>query len=402
MSLNRYRLRHLVKKKHKGAIRASRLLSRPDRLIGVILIGNNLVNSIAATIATVIGVRLYGDLGVAVAPFVFTILVLIFAEVTPKTIAALRPESVAFPSSIILRPLLTGLYPAVWIINYVSNLLARVTGVNPDTDKVQVHLRPEELRTVVDEAGDLIPDQHQSMLLNILDLEKATVEDIMVPRNEVEGLDLEEDISELLKKIRNSDYTRLPVYKGDINEVIGVLHLRNASRFMYSQDADITADAIKRFAREPYFVPLSTPLHTQLFNFQQQKRRIAMVVDEYGAVQGIITLEDILEEIVGDFTTNKAEDSSEDITAADNGWYSIDGGTPIRDINRELGWQLPVDGPKTLNGLMMEHLESIPDGNSSFQIGNYRFESVILSDKKIDRAKVQEVLSEKPEQGDLF
>lgn len=389
MALNRYRLKHLVNKKNKGAIRATELLKRPDRLIGVILLGNNLVNFYAAAIVTVLGARLYGDLGITIGTLLLTVVILLFSEVTPKTIAALHPEKVAFPASLILKPLLITLYPFVWSISRVSNYLARLLGVDPDTHQHQDHLHPEELRTVVDEAGELIPDQHQAMLLNILDLEKATVEDIMIPRNEVVGLDLDDDIPSLLKKIRSSEYTRLPVYQGDINKVVGMLHLRNVSRILYGDDTEVTHEAIKRFTREPYFVPLSTPLHVQLLNFQKQKRRIAIVVDEYGDVQGIVTLEDLLEEIVGDFTTNLAEEINQDISPLEDGWYLIDGGASLRDINRTLLWQLESDDAKTLNGLIMEHLENIPDGNTCFQIGHYRFETVTLGDKMIDRVKVK-------------
>ncbi|MGQ9426341.1 HlyC/CorC family transporter [Gilvimarinus sp. F26214L] len=393
MALNRYRLKHLVKKQNKGAIRATELLERPDRLIGVILIGNNLVNILASAIATVIALRLFGDAGIAVATVLLTIVMLIFSEVTPKTIAALRPEKIAFPASLVLRPLLTALYPAVWLINHASNGLARLFGVNPEHQQGHEHLRPEELRTVVDEAGDLIPDQHQKMLLNILDLETATVEDIMIPRNEVEGLDLQDDIPTLLRKIRCSEYTRMPVFEGDINKIVGILHLRNAARFLYGEDREVTHDAIKRFAREPYFVPLGTPLHTQLLNFQKHKHRIAIVVDEYGDVQGIATMEDLLEEIVGEFTTNLAEDQSDEIVALEDGWYLIEGSTSVRDVNRGLHWELPTDGPKTLNGVMLEYLENIPDGNSCFQIGSYRFETVSLSEKVIDSARVKSVVA---------
>lgn len=398
MALNRYRLKHLVKKKNRGAIRATDLLKRPDRLIGVILIGNNLVNILASAIATVIAIRLYGDAGIAIATALLTIVILIFAEVTPKTLAALHPERIAFPASILLRPLLILLYPAVFLINHISNYLTKLLGVDANDHQHDEHLRPEELRTVVDEAGDLIPDQHQEMLLNILDLEKATVEDIMIPRNEVEGLDLEDDIPTLLRQIRASEYTRLPVYEGDINNVIGMLHLRNASRFLYGEDTDVTHDAIKRFTREPYFVPMSTQLHTQLLNFQKQKRRIAIVVDEYGDVQGVVTLEDLLEEIVGDFTTNLAEEQHQEIVPAGDGWYLIDGSSSIRDINRALDWDLTSDGPKTLNGLVMEYLENIPDGNTCIQVGHFRFETVTINDKMIEHVKVRAI----PPQPALF
>ena len=389
MSLNRYRLKHLVKKQHRGAKRAAKLLSRPDRLIGVILIGNNLVNILATSIATVIAIRLYGDAGIAIASLGLTLVILIFAEVTPKTIAALHPEKIAFPATLILKPLLTLLAPAVWLVNTLSNGLARLLGIDPQHNQQAEQLRPEELRTVVDEAGSLIPAQHQDMLLNVLDLEKATVEDIMIPRNEVIGLDLERPMEELLHQLRNSDYTRLPVYQGDINKVIGILHLRNAIRFLHGDDANITHAAFKRFAGEPYFIPEGTPLHTQLLNFKRAKRRMALVVDEYGDIQGLVTLEDLLEEIVGDFTTNSAEEQNEEIQSLNDGWQLIDGSTSIRDINRNLGWTLPTGGPKTLNGLAMEFLENIPDAGISFRIDNYHFETERLSDKKIEQARVR-------------
>lgn len=391
MSLNRYRLKHLSKKKHAGAQRVADLLKRPDRLIGIILIGNNLVNILASAIATIIAIRLYGDAGIAIATLLLTLAILVFAEVTPKTVAALYPEKIAFPASLILKPLLYILYPAVWLVNHVSNGLARLFGVDPTKHTRTEHLRPEELRTVVDEAGDLIPDQHQGMLLNILDLEKATVEDIMIPRNEIVGLDLEDDIPALMQQIRNTDYTRLPVYEGDINNVVGLLHLRNVGRFVYGDDSTITHDAIRRFSRDPYFVPESTPLHIQLLNFQKEKRRMGVVVDEYGDVQGLVTLEDLLEEIVGEFTTNRAEEQSEDICSLSGGWFMIEGGTSIRDINRSLGWELPTDGPKTLNGLVVEHLENIPDAHVSFEIERYRFETAEISDKMIAKARVCEL-----------
>jgi Mg2+/Co2+ transporter CorB len=289
MSINRYRLKHLTKKGDRGALRVARLLRRPDRLIGLILIGNNLVNVFAAAIATIIAMRLYGDAGVAIGGVLLTLAMLVFAEVTPKTIAALHPERVAFAASIILRPLSYLLYPFVIMINAISNGIARLFGIDAKAHIHIEHLHPDELRTVVDEAGDLIPDQHQGMLLNVLDLEKSTVEDIMIPRNEVEGLDLENSVTELLQQIRTSEYTRLPVYEGDLNNVIGVLHLRNAARFILGDDSTVTHQAIREQVSEPYFVPESTKLHTQLLNFQQQKSRMALVVDEYGEVQGIVT-----------------------------------------------------------------------------------------------------------------
>lgn len=397
MSLNRYRLRHLVKKKNKGALRASGLLRRPDRLIGVILIGNNAVNVLAASIATVIGLRLFGErfgaeVAMGIASTLLTLALLIFAEVTPKTVAALYPERIAFPASVVLKPLLFILYPIVWLVNHASNGIVRLFGINAHTKTgLTDHLHPEELRTVVDEAGDLIPDQHQGMLLNILDLEKATAEDIMIPRNELVGIDLEHDIKDILQLIRTCDYTRLPVFIGDINEIIGVLHLRHATRFLTGNDELITHDDIRSHMEKPYFVPESTALHTQLLNFQKQKKRMAIAVDEYGDVQGIVTLVDLLEEIVGDFATDTAEEDDQEIVPLEDNWYLVDATASIRDVNRSLGWSLPTDGPKTINGLMVEFLESIPVAFCSFQIGKYRFEVTKLSDTRIEQTTICEI-----------
>lgn len=383
MSINRYRLRHLTKRGDSNALRVARLLQRPDRLLGLILIGNNLANNFAAALTTVIAMRLYGDNAIAVAGILLTFVMLVFSEITPKTAAALYPERIAFISSWILRPLSYLLYPAVMAVNLFSNALVRLCGMDASKHSHIEQLKPDELRTVVAEAGDLLPEQHQGMLLNILDLEKSTVEDIMIPRNEVEGLDLDLPVTDLLRRIRTSEYTRLPIYHGDINKVVGILHLRNATRFILGDDSKVTHEAIREFSNEPYFVPESTKLNMQLLNFQQQKCRMALVVDEYGEVQGIVTLEDLLEEIVGDFTTNSAEEESTDIVAQESGWYLIDGGTFVRDINRALEWGLATDGPKTLNGLAMEYLENIPDADVGFQIDQYRFETTQVTDKVI-------------------
>lgn len=394
MSVNRYRLKHLTKKGDKSALRVAKLLQRPDRLLGLILIGNNLVNNFAAILAGFIAARLYGDGAdgaIALAGILLTLVMLVLSEITPKTIAALYPERVAFITSWILRPLSYLLSPAVLAVNFLSNGLVRLCGIDASKHSHMEHLNPDELRTVVAEAGDLLPDQHQGMLLNVLDLEKSTVEDIMIPRNEVEGLDLELPVAELLQRIRTSEYTRLPVYEGDINKVVGILHLRNATRFILGDDSTVTHDAIREFSGEPYFVPESTKLNMQLLNFQQQKSRMALVVDEYGEVQGIVTLEDLLEEIVGDFTTNSAEEESTDIAVQEDGWHLIDGGTFVRDINRALDWQLPTDGPKTLNGLAMEYLENIPDADIGFQIEQYRFETTQVTDKVIAWLRVSKV-----------
>ncbi|MCG6658275.1 HlyC/CorC family transporter [Halomonas campisalis] len=384
MSINRYRLSHQAGSGDSRAKRVVRLLARPDRLIGVILIGNNLVNNLAAAIATVLAIHFFGEVtGPAIAPLLLTIVILIFAEVTPKTYAAVKPERIAFPASLVLEPLLKLLYPLVWLVNVISNGLLKLLGVK-SIEGGGDNLTRDELRTVVHEAGTLIPHRHQAMLLSILDLENVTVNDIMVPRHEVVGIDLDDELEDILTQVRTSQHTRIPVYKGDINNIIGMLHLRNAARFL-SRD-EVTKASIVQEAREPYFIPESTPLHTQLVNFQKQKRRIGIVVDEYGDVEGLVTLEDILEEIVGEFTTDVAG-QDQDIHRQDDGSHLIDGTANIRDINRLLGWQLPTDGPKTLNGLILEHLESFPDGPACLQIGTTRMEILEVRDNLITAAR---------------
>ena len=384
MSINRYRLSHQARSGERRAQRVLRLLSRPDRLIGVILIGNNLVNNLAAALATVLAIHYFGEVtGPAIAPLILTIVILIFAEVGPKTYAAIKPERIAYPASVALEPLLKVLYPLVWLVNTISNGLLRLIGVKSLTGNGD-HLTRDELRTVVHEAGTMIPRRHQAMLLSILDLENVTVNDIMVPRHEVVGIDLEDELESILAQIRTSQHTRVPVFKGDINNIIGMLHLRNAARFL-SKD-EVTKAAIVQEAREPYFIPESTPLHTQLLNFQQQKRRTGIVVDEYGDVEGLVTLEDILEEIVGEFTTDMAG-MHQEMHLQDDGSYVIEGTANIRELNKSLGWQLPTDGPKTLNGLILEHLESFPEGPTCLQVSNVRMEIIEVRDKVITSAR---------------
>jgi len=384
MALNRYRLRHLIKHNHRGAIRAGKLLDQPDRLIGLILIGNNLVNFIAASVGTAIAVRLWGNLGFILAPVLLTIIVLVFAEVTPKTIAALYPEKVAYPSSLLLIVLMKVFYPAVWMINKVSNGLVRLCGLKVEGGN-SLHLTKEELRTVLDESGGLIPRKRHGMLLNILDLEKATVEDIMVPRNEVVGIDLDDDIAGILETISKSSHTLLPVFKKDLNEVIGFMHMRNMSKLIDIEE--INKAELMQLIEEAYFVPESTPLHTQLFKFQNNKKRMAIVVDEYGDVQGIITIEDILEEIVGNFTTNLSEET-DDIHPQPDGTYIIDGTATVREINKALDWDLPIDGPKTLNGLLTEMLEMIPEKNVCVRLPFHCAEILNVQDNAIRTVKM--------------
>jgi len=384
ISLNRYRLRHLAKAKHPGATRANRLLERPDRLIGLILLGNNFVNILASSIVTLIALELMGEAGIAVAAILLTVVILIFAEVTPKTLAALHPERIAFPASYVLGPLLWLLYPLVWVINGIANGLLRLLGVAPAAADAQ-HLSTEELRTVVNEAGALIPRRHQKMLLNILDLEKVTVEDIMVPRNEVFAIDLADEWSTIVKQLTASQHTRIPVCREGIDHVVGILHIRNVLPLLTRED--FGKDALNDILREPYFVPEGTPLNQQLLNFQRQKRRIGLVVDEYGDIQGLVTLEDILEEIVGEFTTAPST-TVRDVYPQEDGSFLVDGGANIRELNRTLHWQLPTDGPKTLNGLILEYLETIPEPGTSLRLAGYPLDIMQTTGNAVKIARI--------------
>ncbi len=386
IALNRYRLRHMAKEGKRSAIISEKLLARPDRLIGLILLGNNLVNFMAASIATLVGIRLLGDLGVALAPIVLVMVFLIFAEVMPKTIAALKPESIAFPASYILAPMMKLAYPAVWLINWVSNGLLNLMGISLN-DQGDDHLSREELRTVVLEAGALIPQRHQRMLINILELENVTVDDIMVPRNEVTAIDLDEPINEIIEQISHCQHTRLPVYQSSIDNIIGVIHLRRVARLMTEKN-ELTHEAIKEVLIDSYFVPKGTPLHTQLMHFQRNKRRFGIVVDEYGVIQGLVTLEDILEEIVGEFTTDMQAHNL-DIQSQEDDFYLVDCSVHLREINRQLKWSLPTDGPKTLNGLLLEHLEFIPESGTTLKIDNYLVEVTQVSENSIKMARIK-------------
>lgn len=371
MSLNRYRLRHLADKKHKGAMRAFRLLGQPDKLIGLILLGNNFVNILASAIATIIGIRLLGEAGVLAATAILTVIVLVFAEVTPKTLAAMHPEKFALPATLILEPLLRLLYPFVWFVNLSSRLIFKILGIRQTTSSDK--LSSEELRIVVNEAATMIPKGHQKMLLSILDLEKVTIDDIMVPRNEIVGVDLEDDWSDIIKQLAETQHTRLPVYEGDIDHIVGIIHIRRALRFFHMEDT--TKDDFRKIIREAYYVPTGTPLNTQLLNFQHERRRNAMVVNEYGDILGLVTLEDILEEIVGEFTTDPSA-TRKDVQTKEDGTYLIDGSITIRELNKILDWKLPIEGPKTLNGLIIEYLEHIPEPGTSMMLDNYPIEII--------------------------
>ncbi len=383
MALNRYRLRHLVREGHRGAMKANRLLQRRDRLITLILIGNNLVNFLAASIATVVGIRLLDDTaGPVAAAVICTLVFLVFAEVTPKNFAQYRPETLAFRSSYLLEPLLKILHPLVSGINVITNYVASPVMQRTSTESDE--LSADQLRTVVDELS-AIPLDRQDMLLRILDLEKAVVEDIMVPKAEIVGIDINEDNAGIVASIQSSQHTRLPVFRETIDDVVGILHLRRASRFLAGEEFT-KADLVQE-TEEPYFVPEGTQLPVQLIHFKNERQRIGLVVDEYGDIQGLVTLEDILEEVVGEFTTDFAAEIQEVHPQAD-GSYIIEGAALLRDVNRMLGWVLPTSGPRTINGLVLEHLEFIPETNVSLRIGPYRLETLQINDNVVRTVRV--------------
>ncbi|GAB6264464.1 HlyC/CorC family transporter [Photobacterium sp. 53610] len=386
MALNRYKLRHLASQGHRGAKRVEKLLNRPDRLIGLILIGNNLVNILASAIATILGMRLYGDVGVAIATGALTMAVLVFAEVTPKTLAALYPEKVAYSSSILLQLLMKLMYPLVLFVNGITNGFLRLLGLRVDNMN-DSPLSSEELRTVVNEAGSLIPRRHQDMLLSILDLENVKVEDLMVPRNEIVGININDDWKSIVRQLSHSAHGRIVLYRDSIDEVVGMLRVREAYRLMMDKN-DFSKENLLRAADKMYFIPEGTPLNIQLLKFQRRKERIGLIVDEYGDIQGLITLEDILEEIVGEFTTSISPTLAEEITPQSDGSLLIEGTANIRELNKSLNWDLPTDGPRTLNGLLLEHLEDIPDSILSVSVAGYQMEIVEISDNMIKQVKI--------------
>ncbi len=384
MSLNRYRLKHLAEKNHGGAQRALELLSDPEKLISLILLGNNFINILITQLATYIGYRVYGDVGIAIATGLLTLVLLLFAEVTPKTLAANQPEKIAFPAAYIYKPLSRLLSPIVWIINLLSKLvLVPLQGsYQPATNDA---LTSGELRVAVSETLGLIPDSHRDMLLSILDLEKVTVDDIMVPRSEIIGIDLEDSWNDTLKQISNMSYSRIPIYSGNIDNLVGIAQLRKILPLM--MEDDFTPDSLEKLTRRSYFIPEGTPLTTQLINFRKNKRRMGFVVDEYGDIQGLVAIEDILEEIVGEFTTDPTA-LHQPFFQDEDGSFLIDGSTHIRDINRNLNVNLPSDGPRTLNGLILEHMEFIPESGTSLKINHYPIEIMQVKNNMVKTARL--------------
>ena len=384
MAINRYRLKHLVKNRHKGARRVTKLLSRTDRLLGLILIGNNFVNILASALATIIAIRIWGEVGILYVSLLLTFIILIFAEVTPKTIAAIKPESIAFPASFVLKPLLKILGPIVSLIGAISNSLTNLVGVNPEKE-IEEELSSEELKTILQSSG--MPKTQLEMLLGIFDMDYLSVNDVMIPKNEIVGIDLTSDIESIVGDLNNIRFTYIPLYKNTIDNIAGFISTNKKADFLGLNKP--SKKTLKSFTESPLFIPENTPLNKQLANFQLENKRVGLIVDEYGDIEGLITLRDILEIIVGEITSDRAEKM--DIMPQADGSFMLEGSMMIRDINRRIGWDLPTDGPKTLSGLILETAQSIPESNVGIKIGEYRFETVLIKDNVVKMAKAQRI-----------
>ena len=385
MTLNRYRLRGQAESGNRGARLALKLLTRPDRLLGVILLGNNFANIAASSVATLLTLELYGEKAIAAAAGLLTFLILVFAEVAPKTLAALNPERVAFPAAFILQPLLWIFYPLVWLINIIANRTLHLFGVSFKKKPIE-EITAEELRAIVREADVLIPETHQDMLLAILDLEKITVDDVMVPRGKIEGINLDAELDEILNQVSTSRYTRLPVYHGSLDNVMGMIHVRRVLNLV--REGKLDKNAFEQALIEPYYIPSGTTLNTQLLNFRQVKRRVGLVVDEYGDIQGLVALDEILEEIVGDFSTQTIG-RMEDVLPQKDGSFLVRGTVSLRDLNRKLGWNLPTEESRTLNGLIVEYLENIPEPGTSLMIHGFQVEILRTRGTAIEITRVR-------------
>jgi Mg2+/Co2+ transporter CorB len=389
MSINRYRLRHRAREGSTGARAAEHLLAQPDRLIGVILVCNNFVNSASAAIVTVISLTLGGEAYAAIGVGIYTVVLIIFGEVAPKTFGALYPERLALPAALVYQVLLKTLYPIVWATNVLANGVLRLMGISREKAST-TSLSREELRTVVAEASTVIPHRHQRMLMSILDLERINVEDIMVPRNEIAGLDVSDDWDDILDQLRDSRHTRIPVFDGSVDELVGILHMKKVARLLARGELDREQLVALAKSREPYYVPEGTSLNTQLVNFQRQRRRVAFVVDEYGDVQGLVTLEDLLEEIVGEFTSDTSS-LHKDVHREKGGTFIVNASASVRTLNRKMGWSLPTSGPRTLNGLIVEYLETIPDPGTSLRVNDYSIDILQTGDNAVKTVRLKPI-----------
>lgn len=392
MALNRYRLKHLAQRGHRGARLTAQLLAKTDKLLGVILLGSTLVNAASATVAAVLSVRFLGnaEFALTIGALSVTFVTLVFSEITPKVVGATYPERIAFPSSYILAPLLKLAYPIVWFVNLFVHLLLRLIGLHRATGAQATTLSMEELRTLVLEAGKYIPPKHQSILVNLFELENTTVDDIMVPRNQIEAIDIDAPIELIRNQLSTSHHTRLPVYREHTDNIVGIIHVRKVLHQL--QNGEMTAETLEEVAQDPYFIPAGTSLLTQLQHFQENQRHLGLVVDEYGELLGLASIEDILEEIVGEFTTHAPAQAGVYRKQEDGSWL-VDGGSLLRDLNRKLGLSLPLDGPKTLNGLILEHFEDIPEAGTSFKIAGHTMEIVQTQDRVVKVVRIFPVLA---------
>jgi Mg2+/Co2+ transporter CorB len=385
----------LVKENDKGAIRADKLLKRPDRLLGVILIGNNFVNILAASLTTVLCINLFGDSGVVIGSIVLTLIILVFAEITPKTFAALNSEKVALPASLILKYLQKILRPLVLFVNFFSNFFMRLLGTKETT--INEDLSPEELKSVLENSGDLIPKKYQDMLISVLELDKVSVDEVMTQRSEVIGIDINQPIENILSNLQNNQKDFLPVYNESLDDLRGVIDLYGITAFLSNEDKSI--ESLIESLDEAYFIPENTPLSTQLFNFQKNKKTVAVIIDEYGSVKGLVTIKDVLEEIVGELATDIDKETVE-IMKQKDGSYLIDASVPLRELNKKLNWQLPINGAKTLNGLIIDQVETIPENNIKIEIDNYVIETVLIRNNMIKIARVLQIKQEDEELSD--
>ena len=393
MALNKYRLKHLIKQNNRSAKRADKLLKRPDRLLGVILIGNNFVNILAAALTTILCLELFGNSGVFIGSVILTIIILIFAEVTPKTFAAKNAESIALPASGILKVLQKFLYPLIWVVNFFSNSLLGLLNVKDENKNEDI--TTEELKSVLENSGEMIPKRYQDMLTSILDLDEILIDEIMTPRNEILGIDIEENFEILMEKIAINQKEIMPIYEQSLDNLKGTIDTNGIKKFLISNKLSIKS--FMDFADDVYVALENTPLSNQLFNFQKDNKTSAVVVDEYGDVKGLIDINDILEEIVGELSTDKARDKI-DIQEQKDGSYLIDGSAAIREINKKLSWDLPLEGPVTLNGLILEKIQTIPESNVSINLNNYLIETVLIKDNMIKFAKILKLSVSEPKE----
>jgi len=386
MTLNRYKLRHQAKNGDRAARRVEKLLRRPDRLLSLVLIGNNLVNILASALATIVGMRLHGDEGVAIATGILTFVVLVFAEVLPKTVAALYPERVAFPSSWLLGPLQIVMLPLVWLLNTITRIMMRMVGMKTDS-AANSALSKEELRTIVYESRTLMSHRNQDMLLSVLDLEKVNVDDIMVPRNEIVGININDDWKSIVRQLTHSPHGRIVLYRDSLDDTISMLRVREAYRLM-TEKKEFTKEVMLRAADEIYYVPEGTPLNVQLVKFQRNKKKVGLVVDEYGDIKGLITIEDILEEIVGDFTTSMSPTLAEEVMPQNDGSVLIEGSANVRELNKAFNWKLPEEEARTVNGMILEVLEDIPLPDTTVHIGHYAIDILDVQENMIKQVRV--------------